>query len=222
METAVTPPASPRIGTGRIAAATVVGLIALVVGAAGATGLWALVAKSDGTYITTGSHRYAASGRAIVSDPLHVDRIPDWLTAKIRVSTTSGNGTATFVGVGRKADVDRYLAGVAHSTVEDVDYGPFDVAYGTTGGSAVPAPPAAQTFWDASSVGTGTQSVSWKIHEGHWRVVVMNADGSPAVTADAKVGASVSHALVYTLVLLGLSLAIGALAVLVVRGPRAG
>ena len=40
----------------------------------------------------------------------------------------------------------------------------------------------------------------------------MNADGSPNVNADAKVGASIAHALVHTLILLGLALAIGAVA----------
>jgi hypothetical protein len=220
MEAAVNAPVRAPIGAGRIAAATVVGLIALLVGAAGVTGVWAIVGKSDHTYISTGTHRYAASGRAIVSDPLHVGRIPDWLTARIRVATTSAGGKATFVGVARKTDVDRYLARVAHSTVEDVDYSPFKVAYGTIAGSAVPARPSAQAFWAVSAVGRGTQTVTWKIREGQWRVVVMNADGSPKVAADAKVGASVAHALVYTLVLLGLAVALGALVVLLVSSPE--
>ena len=207
-------------GTGRIVAATIVGLVALVVGAAGVTGIWAITAKSDHTYISTDTHRYASSGRAIVSDPLHVGSVPNWLVTKVRVTTSSGDGKATFVGVGPKADVDRYLAGVAHSTIEDVNYGPFDVSYGQVGGSAVPARPAAQRFWVESAAGKGTQALTWKIRSGQWRVVVMNADGSANVTAEAKVGATVAHALVYSLVLLALALGIGALAWLVVRSPR--
>ena len=220
MESAVVTRSPRSIGAGRVTAAVIVGLIALGLGAAAVTGLWALVGKSDGTYISTGTHRYAAAGRAIVSDPLQVGRIPDWLTAKIRVTTTSGDGKASFVGVARKADVDRYLAGVAHATVEDVNYGSFSVAYGTTGGSRVPARPGAQTFWAASASGPGTQSVTWKVRSGNWRVVVMNADGSARVAAAAKVGASIAHALVYTLVLLGIALALAGLVVLLVTPRR--
>ena len=35
----------------------------------------------------------------------------------------------------------RYLAGVARSTIEDVNFGPFDPAYSLTRGTAVPARP---------------------------------------------------------------------------------
>jgi hypothetical protein len=220
MEATITAPRTRGPGTGRIVAATLVGLLALVIGAAGATGIWALTAKSDGSYVSTDTHRYASSGRAIVSDPLHVGSVPDWLVARVRITTSSSSSQATFVGVGPKADVDRYLAGVEHSTIEDVNYDPFNVSYGTVAGSAVPARPAAQRFWAESATGKGTQTLTWKVREGQWRVVVMNADGSPNVTADAKVGASVAHALVYSLVLLGLALGIGAVAVLVVRGHR--
>src|SRR4051812_8461990 len=221
MEATVTAPPTRELQSGRIVAAIVVGLIALGCGAAGVAGLWAVTAKSDHTYISTGTHHYAAGGRAIVSNPLHIDHFPDWLIGKIRVTTSSSDGAATFVGVARKADVDRYLAGVARSTVEDLNFSPFDVAYGKVAGSAVPGPPAAQRFWAASAEGTGKQSISWNIRDGHWRFVVMNADGSAGVTAEAKVGASIAHGLVYALVLLGIGLALGGLVVwLVVSGSR--
>jgi hypothetical protein len=218
MDTTVPAPRSRRPGAARITIGATVGVIALLLVAAGIAGIVAR-ASSDGGYISTGTHGYASSGRAIVTDAMGVGAFPDWLVARLRVKATSGK--PLFVGVGRRVDVDRYLAGVAHSTIEDVDYGPFDISYSSQPGSVIPARPSAQTFWTASSTGAGPQTVSWKVQNGSWRIVVMNADGSPRVATDARVGATVHGALVVVLVALalGLALLVGAVA-LVVRGRR--
>jgi hypothetical protein len=212
MDTAVTAPKSRRPGTARIAAGVIVGMLGLLLIAVGITGIWVRTTSNDGSYVSSGTHRYASSGRAVVSDPMDVGVVPDWLVAKLRIRATSDK--PLFVGVGRRTDVDGYLAGVARSTVEDVSFGPFAVEYSTQAGSAVPARPAAQTFWADSSSGTGEQTVSWKVRKGSWRVVVMNADGSPKVATDAKVGATLHGALVVVIVALalGLALAVGAFA----------
>jgi hypothetical protein len=215
MDTAAPAPAATQSrGTGRIVAAVLLGLVALGLIAAGAAGLYARTASSDHGWITTGSHRYAADGRAIVSGSLDVDQIPDWLVAKVRVAASSADGKPLFVGVARRADVDRYLAGVAHSTLEDVNFGPFAATYSQADGRSVPPRPASQHFWSESKTGTGTQTVSWKIRNGHWRVVVMNADASPHVAANAKVGTWFHGELAIALSVLavGLLLGVGAVA----------
>jgi hypothetical protein len=212
MDTATHAPAAPRWRTGRVVGAISVGLLAALLTAAGGAALWARVHASEHGYIMSGSHRYASSGRAIVSGSLDADGIPNWLAAKFRVSASSADGRPIFVGVGRRADVDRYLARVAHSTVEDVNFNPFRVAYSRTSGTAVPARPAAQTFWAESHVGSGTQTVSWKIRDGHWRAVVMNADGSPHVAASAKVGTTIRGALPVAISVLAAGLALLAVA----------
>ena len=212
METAAPAP-SRRIGGGRIAATVTLGLLAALLVATGITGVWYRAAH--GGWIQTGSHRYESQGRAIVTDAMNVDEFPNWLVAKIRVQASSHK--PLFVGVARRAAVDRYLAGVARSTLQDVNYGPFDAEYTTTAGAKTPAPPARQSFWTASSTGSGKQSVTWKIHDGSWRFVVMNADGSPGVAADATAGATVSGALVVALAALGLGLVLGGAAVAVAR-----
>jgi hypothetical protein len=219
MDTATHAPAAPRWRTGRVVGAISLGVLAGLLIAAGAGGLWARYHASDHGYIMSGAHRYASSGRAIVSGSLDADGIPNWLAAKFRVAASSEDGRSVFVGVARRADVDRYLARVSHSTLEDVNFNPFAATYSSTTGTKVPAPPATQTFWAESHVGTGTQTVSWKIRSGHWRAVVMNADGSPGVVASAKVGTSIRGELPIALSLLGAG--IGLLAVAVAVGATA-
>jgi len=41
----------------------------------------------------------------------------------------------------------------------------------------------------------GTQTVTWKVREGDWSVVLMNADGSRGVSADIDLGAKLSFLL---------------------------
>jgi hypothetical protein len=219
MDTTLPAPASRRPGAARIAAAATLGVVGLLLAAAGIAGVTAR-ASSDGGYVSTGNHAYTSSGRAIVTDAMDVGAFPDWLVARLRVGASSDK--PLFVGVARRADVDRYLAGVAHSTIEDVNYGPFDVSYSTQTGSAIPARPAAQPFWETSSTGTGRQTVSWKVRHGSWRVVVMNADGSPGVSTEAKVGATVHGALAVVIagLALGLVLLAGGAALVIRRRPR--
>jgi hypothetical protein len=218
MNTTLPAPTSRRLGAARIAAAATLGVVGALLLAAGIAGV-VTRASSDGGYVSTGTHAYSSSGRAIVTDAMDVGVFPDWLVARIRL--TAGSGKPLFVGIGRRADVDRYLAGVAHSTIEDVTYGRFEVSYTTQPGSALPARPATQSFWEASSTGSGTQTVSWKVRHGSWRVVVMNADGSRGVATDAKVGATVHGALEVVIVALALGLALLAGGVaLVARGWR--
>src|SRR5207248_8560451 len=141
MDTAVHAPAVPRLSPARIVGTSLLSLLALLMIAVGIIGLWARLGTSDRGYVTSGTHPYTTAGRAIVSGSLDADGIPDWLVAKLRVTASSGDRQPLFVGVARKADVDRYLAGVAHSTVEDVNFDPFDATYSSTGGTAVPARP---------------------------------------------------------------------------------
>src|SRR6266508_858097 len=223
METAAPAHTAKKPRSGHWLAASLGGLLALLLIAAGVAGLWARWGTTHHGWITSGSHRYSANGRAIVSGSVDADGIPDWLLAKVRVAASSTAGRPLFVGVARRTDVDRYLASVARSTVEDVNFGPFIPTYAATRGTAVPARPAAQTFWAQSQVGTGTQTVTWKLGNGKWRVVVMNADASPHVVADAKVGASIRDvlALPIALVAIGLGLALaGATVALIRKRPR--
>ena len=106
---------------------------------------------------------------------------------EIRLEVSSGK--PVFVGIARSRDVAAYLRGTQHDLVRDVSYSPFDADYRRVAGDERPPRPAAQGFWAASASGTGTQAVAWDVEDGDGSVVVMNADASRGVDADAKAGA---------------------------------
>jgi hypothetical protein len=64
---------------------------------------------------------------------------------------------------------------------------PFRVDRHRLAGSRLPAAPTAQGFWVSRSSGTDA-AVNWKVRDGDYRVVVMNADGSRGVATDTKAG----------------------------------
>ncbi len=97
-----------------------------------------------------------------------------------------------FIGVGPAADVDRYLAGVAIDKVTDFDVDPFRLKTVRQDGTARPAPPGSQSFWVARGTGTNA-TLNWKINDGSYRLVVMNADASPGVTVSGRFALTIPH-----------------------------
>jgi hypothetical protein len=182
----------------RVAAFIAAGALALFsfgLLAAGGVLLWADGKKDEQGYISSDAERFATSTRALTSDNLDLDL--DGLDAivdtdsygKVRLEVSGEGDAPVFVGVARTDDVSRYLRRVDHAVVEDFDTLPFRADYREHAGDAVPAPPAKQGFWDASTHGAGTQTLTWDVRDGDWSVVVMNADGSPGVHADVSAGA---------------------------------
>ena len=117
----------------------------------------------------------------------------DWL-GDVRIRGESANpNLPLFIGIARKDDVDRYLAGVAHSEVVDVNANPFGTTYRPSyrqrPGGKPAIPPDRATFWVARVAGRGSQSLTWSVKQGRWAVVVMRPDGSRGVSADLAAGA---------------------------------
>lgn len=201
---AASPQAAPRFGPGRvlrIVLGSLCLLTALSLVAAGGVGTWALGTQRDGSgYLTMAPHRFQTSSRALVSESLDVSTSwPTWALAdrlgRIRIAATSTDRTKPlFVGIARTGDVERYLAGVEYDEVGELEIDPFGVEYRRVSGSAAPASPAEQRFWRVQAAGTGTQTVVWPVEGGDWSAVVMNADGSPAVSVDGRLAARVSNA----------------------------
>src|SRR3954468_22497341 len=131
--------APSRWTAGRIAALVIgslVGLIGLALMASGAYGVWLDTTQRSDGYVMTSSEQFSTGGYALATRSLQVSSdVPsflygrDWL-GDVRIRGKSANpNRALFIGVARKDDVDRYLAGVAHTEVTDVNADPFGTTY---------------------------------------------------------------------------------------------
>jgi hypothetical protein len=182
--------------TGGRVASLVVGILlvvfSLVLLGAGGTGLWADRTQREAGYATTDVHQFSTEGAAVATEETHLGSAGvGWLYApgllgKVRIRVTPANpSSALFVGIGRSADVDRYLAGVNHTVVTDF----FTDKQKAVRGGTSPDPPGSQHFWFASADGAGPRTLVWKPSNGSWTVVAMNADGRPGLAVAADLGA---------------------------------
>jgi hypothetical protein len=198
---AMSDPTPPRRSSGGRIAAVIVGsvlaLISVAVLVAGGAGLWANGQKDDQGYISTHTERFHTRTAALRTNNLDVDLggtatvLDSDLYGKVRLRVTPRAGKDLFVGIARTHDATDYLRGTAHTRVTDLDYHPFHADYATSGGARRAAVPTAQRIWAAQAHGRGTQTLTWKVADGDWSVVVMNADGSPGVDAGVRAGANV-------------------------------
>ncbi|GAA1831858.1 hypothetical protein GCM10009836_07330 [Pseudonocardia ailaonensis] len=177
--------------TARILIAVVTGSVAVALLVGGGALAWAQAAlRGPDGYYTAAGLVATSSGHALVVDDLGLGylgvRPPGGVD--FRVSARSSGTGSVFVGLGPRAEVARYLAGVATDRITDVDPRAGSVDLLPTPGVRTPAPAAAQTFWVASAQGPGEQRVDWSGRPGDWSVVVMNADGRAGVDVLASGG----------------------------------
>ena len=99
------------------------------------------------------------------------------------ISLVGDDGDDLFVGVAPSAEVATYLAGVQHAVGTGLEDG--DPVYRSADGVAPQTPPTEQDFWVASADGTDPQ-LTWPLEDGSWTVVIMNSDGSAAVSAEMR------------------------------------
>ncbi|MFI7059620.1 hypothetical protein ACIBL3_01445 [Kribbella sp. NPDC050124] len=178
-------------------------LAGLVVTLAGAVAAFWLVGP-DNT-VTTASRQFTSQGLAVITAPDLLDRHGPTL------HVTATGDKPVFVGVGQDLDVADYLSGAAHTRL--IWFDP-PATFGTQemrGRSARVTPPADLDWWVAEASGSGRQSVAWPIQDGRYDVVVMNADGTPAVGADVQFGVEVDRAFGVCLLVLGAGLLVLAL-----------
>ncbi len=208
-------------------------LLGLGLLAGGGTLGWAYgTQRDDNGYFNTSTHRFTTASYAITSDKIDMRTAPgprDWSNdsgklAKVRINAKGSNGL--FVGIGPVADVERYLANVAHDEVTRIDSKPFRAVYRRSPGTSTPiTPPNAQSFWVAKATGTRVDQLTWNPHSGAWAVVVMNGNATPGVLADINLGIRLSFLgwLIAGLVIAGLvAAAFGATLIVIgmVRGTR--
>jgi hypothetical protein len=195
--------------TGRIIGGGILATVGAVV-ALGAGGVLAL-GGSDGTF-GSGHRDVSTKTAALVSEPAKINGTQDVTDAlghpSVRISADSVRADRNvFVGVGPKAQVDRYLAGAPIDTEHDFSVEPWNLDKTAREGTARPKPPATQSFWVAKSAGS-TAALDWKVRDGNWRVVVMNADGSRGVQTESQFAVQVPHLATAALVMLILGLVV--------------
>lgn len=184
--------------------------IALLFGGS-ALGLGYLFGRGNDGYFDTTLERLSTESVAITAEDIAFAAepgSPDWvidsLDADVRLRATSAAADRdVFIGIGREADVDAYLAGVAHVEVTDLTE-ELDPVYSARSGGLVISPPVEQDFWVTSAAGPGTQQLDWEPSAGRWAAVLMNADGSPVVAADVNVGVKAAFLLPLMLIMLGI------------------
>lgn len=203
--------------------------IALLAGGA-ILGAGYLVGRDDDGFIEVSIDRLETSTVAITAEDLDLtagpgspDRILDALDVDVRLQATSSSGDRPlFIGIARESEVDAYLAGFAHDEIDDLN---DDLAarFRNRDGALDIGPPTEEAFWAASASGSGTQQILWEATEGHWAVVMMNADGSPGLGVDADVGVKAGFVgpLVAAMLGIGLLLTVGAVALIVAGAHRA-
>src|SRR4051812_29570623 len=119
-----------KTGAAALAGAAVTGLIAFALFLAGGLLLWAdhHYKDADG-FLLTGSAHFTSPAYAITADDLRIHGGGHgWLVSRDRYGTlriTASARQPVFLGVARTRDVDRYLRGVAHSEVDDIEVAPF-------------------------------------------------------------------------------------------------
>ena len=199
------------------------GAVLVATGGVLATAGGGLVAAigTDGT-LSAGRSTLTTATNALVTDHGDVEASGARALADPSVElAVRGSDKPIFVGVGPADVVDRYLAGAPVERVTDFDVRPFEMTTAVRDGTSQPGPPTEQDFWVARSDGATSAETSWRVREGTYRIVVMNADGSPGLHAEGDFGVHVPRvAGVGIAVLVGGLLLMGTGASLVVVGLR--
>jgi hypothetical protein len=149
-----------------------------------------MVAFGTDSKLTSEQHQIATDTKALVTA---IDDIQDVGSVasvvgqpRLRLDV-SAPSRKVFIGIGPAAAVERYLARTRIDRVTDLEVDPFTLKTELRDGALAPGAPGAQTFWTAQSSGA-SPSLDWKVEDGSYRLVIMNADATAGVHADGRVG----------------------------------
>jgi hypothetical protein len=163
--------------------------------------------------LASGPHLLSTPASAVVSPIASIKHTAGVATLTgqptLRITATPIQGTArVFVGIGRAADVNRYLAGLATEQVTNLDVDPYMITGALHDGRANAVAPTSQRFWVAQANSTHAAEINWKIRDGQYRVVIMNANGQRALATTTQIGITIPNIAAYSLAALALGLLI--------------
>jgi len=193
-----------------------VGLVATL------NGVGALFSSSLlGEYDLTDPLPIEVSSSAVVTDDLELPTYRFVSSSNdLRVEGVATGSETLFMGIAPTEALAEYLDGVDHDEITDWSFfknDAEDVVYTRTEGTTDPAAPGTEGFWVASVSGSGEQTLDWTTQAGEWALVIMNADGSPGVSADVRLGVLAPSGLVpigLASVVVGLAALIGGIRVI--------
>ncbi len=176
----------------------VLGAFLLLVGL-GATGAGAaiLIAFGSNDTIQTGPHQVTSQTHALISQPEAIQSESSFATnfgtPTVRIRLTTSQPGGVFAGIAPTSDVDGYLGGVAVDQVTQINLAPYSLDTQRRNGQVTPARPTQQSFWVAKATGTSEANLVWPVTSGNYRVVLMRADASSGINADATFGLTIPH-----------------------------
>jgi hypothetical protein len=187
-----------------VALASIAGLVAIAAIAAGATGIVLdQTQRTQAGYLTSSQASYSTATYALESESYDATGVRGFaareLLGTIRIRARSSR--PVFLGIAPATAATSYLARVAHAQASNL--GAEGAEFRTQPGGAPRTAPSAQHFWVASTTGSGLRTLTWKVRNGSWRVVVMNSNGSRDVASELSIGASFPHLLTLAIALLG-------------------
>jgi hypothetical protein len=162
--------------------------------AAGGAMLWADRTQRTDGMVTTPQRHYSATTHALLTEHLGLPDLdlgwvgPGSVLGRVRIAVTANDRSPYFVGIGRAAEVSRYLDGASYSRLPSLTTSQQPVP---VPGARRPAPPDRAGIWVASTSGPAPRTLSWSSAGRDWRVVIMRADGSAGIDVAVRAAAEV-------------------------------
>jgi hypothetical protein len=162
------------------------------------------ISQPDG-YFMSRSVQFNVNSYAILQSGIDIrmDGMPVWrpmmqdiLTIKITANNNNPS-KEVFIGITSTSDADSYLNTIEYSTLMQQPW-VFDrwsqdklPTFSLHPGIAPSQPPVNMNIWVASTIGSGTQSLTWVPQTGDYSVVIMNSDGTKNVDVSVQLGAKI-------------------------------
>jgi hypothetical protein len=162
---------------------------------------WLNANRDAGGYISTHAQPVTTSAYALTVEDVRISTFASGFLndalGDVRIQVT-GSDKPLFAGIAPQRDAIPYLRNLAYDQITQMSFAPdgvtpgdpADIRYSRHPGTAPELAPATQPLWTSQVNGTGTQTLTWNADPGRWALIVMNAGGSPGVTADLSVAAA--------------------------------